>query len=126
MRAAALAAVAVASIGLGPLSAAPRAAPVPVAKSEAQARAIVAACSDRQFEMTAEVIEGGEKRVIHVKLCAKPGEDDATWLKSLRQAAATIKGRSQLPAESRAKIVADLDAEIARIEETPAPAATSN
>lgn len=86
-----------------------------VAGGDAQSKAIIAACSDRRFESTAEVVEKGKKRVTHIKLCAKPGESDATWVKSLEQAAPTIKGSSQLPAERRAKIVADLDAEIARV-----------
>lgn len=115
--------LAIAAVGSGQLAAAPpnKSAPSMVAaKGDAQAKAIVAACSDRRFETTAEVMDGGQKRVTRIKLCAKPGEDDATWLKSLKQAAVTIKGSSQLPAESRAKIVADLDAEIARVQAGPA------
>ncbi len=80
------------------------------------AKAIIAGCGERRFETSAEVMDQGHKRMTKIKLCAKPGEDDATWLKSLRQAALTIKGTEALPQASRTKIVADLDAEIARVE----------
>lgn len=80
------------------------------------ARAVVASCGDRRFETSAEFDQQGRKRVIKIKLCAKPGEDQTTWLKSLRQAATTIKGTESLPPEIRTKIVADFDAEIARVE----------
>jgi hypothetical protein len=87
-----------------------------VVTGDPAARAIVASCGDRRFETSAEVDQQGRKRVIKIKLCAKPGEDQATWVKSLRQAATTIKGTESLPSESRTKIVADIDAEIARID----------
>lgn len=87
-----------------------------VVTGDPAARAIVASCGDRRFETSAEVDQQGRKRLIKIKLCAKPGEDQATWVKSLRQAATTIKGTESLPVESRTKIVADLDAEIARVE----------
>lgn len=87
-----------------------------VVSGDPAARAIVASCGDRRFETSAEVDQQGRKRVIKIKLCAKPGEDQATWVKSLRQAATTIKGTESLPPESRTKIVADIGAEIVRVE----------
>lgn len=88
-----------------------------VVTGDPAAKAIVAGCGEKRFETKAEVDDGaGHKRLTKIKLCAKPGEDDAAWLKSLRSAAATIKDTASLPPASRTKIVADLDAEIARIE----------
>ena len=87
-----------------------------VVSGDPAAKAIIAGCGERRFETSAEVMDQGQKRMTKIKLCAKPGEEDATWLKSLRQAATTIKETAQLPDASRTKIVADLDAEIARIE----------
>jgi hypothetical protein len=87
-----------------------------VVSGDPAAKAIIAGCGERRFETSAEVMDQGHKRMTKIKLCAKPGEDDATWLKSLRQASTTIKGTEALPPASRAKIVADLDAEIARVE----------
>jgi hypothetical protein len=87
-----------------------------VVSGDPAAKAIIAGCGERRFETSAEVMDQGQKRMTKIKLCAKPGEDDAMWVKSLRQAATTIKGTAELPEASRAKIVADLAAEIARIE----------
>ena len=88
-----------------------------VVTGDPAARAIVASCGDRRFETSAEVDQQGRKRrLIKIKLCAKLDEDQATWVKSLRQAATTINGTESLPSESRTKIVADIDAEIARVE----------
>ncbi|MCA1654786.1 MAG: hypothetical protein LC656_11650 [Sphingomonadales bacterium] len=87
-------------------------------EGDAQAKAMVAACSDRKFEATAEIADGAQKRVSKIKLCAKPGEDDAAWLKALEQARAKIGEMDQLAPDSRAKIVADLDAEIARMRDS--------
>ena len=87
-----------------------------VVSGDPAAKAIIAGCGERRFETSAEVMDEGHKRMTKIKLCAKPGEDDAMWVKSLRQAAMTIKGTAELPEASRAKIVADLAAEIARVE----------
>jgi hypothetical protein len=87
-----------------------------VVSGDPAAKAIIAGCGERRFETSAEVMDQGHKRMTKIKLCAKPGEDDAMWLKSLRQASTTIKGTAELPEASRTKIVADLDAEIARVE----------
>jgi len=87
-----------------------------VVTEDPTARAIVASCGNRRFETSAEVGEQGRKRLIKIKLCAKPGADQTTWVRTLRDAASSIKGKESLPAESRTKIVADIDAEIARVE----------
>ena len=75
-----------------------------VVSGDPAAKAIIAGCGDRRFETSAEVMDQGHKRMTKIKLCAKPGEDDAMWVKSLRQAATTIKGTAELPEASRAKI----------------------
>ncbi|MEO7786997.1 MAG: hypothetical protein ABIR77_04135 [Sphingomicrobium sp.] len=81
------------------------------------ARALIANCGARRFETVAQVDNGaGGKRLTKIKLCARPGEDDAAWLKSLRSARATIKGTTTLPQITRTSIIADLDAEIAKVQ----------
>ena len=87
-----------------------------VVSGDPAARAIVAGCGARRFETSAEVLNQGEKRVTRIKLCAKPGEDDAAWLRTLRQAREQIGGASQLAPASRIKLGHDLDAEIAQVE----------
>lgn len=87
-----------------------------IVSGDPAARAIIAGCGARHFETQAEVDDGtGHKRVTKIKLCAKPGEDDAKWLITLRQARARIGGLVQLPPTTRTKLAADFDAEIARV-----------
>lgn len=81
----------------------------------AAAKALVASCGERHFETSAEVGVGDSKRVSRIKLCAKPGEDAAAWLATLRQARSRISNLTQLPPASRTKLAADFDAEIARV-----------
>jgi hypothetical protein len=70
----------------------------------------------RKFESSAEAGDGAkEKRVSKMVICSDPGESDAAWEKTLRNALARIQGNDDLPAEGKAKIMADLNAEIARI-----------
>jgi len=92
------------------------------------AKAIIAGCGDKHFETQAEIDDGaGHKRVTKIKLCAKPGEDDAAWLQTLRQARGQVGKLTQLPPSSRTKLAADFDAEIARVggasSSVPAPSA---
>lgn len=83
---------------------------------DARAKAILAGCGARHFESAVEVMDGGSKRMTRIKLCAKPGENDAAWVRSLQSAATTIKGTTTLPQSSRNQIVADLDAEIIKMQ----------
>jgi hypothetical protein len=87
-----------------------------VGADDPAAKALIAGCGERRFETQAEVDDAsGHKRVTKIKLCAKPGEDDAAWLNSLRSARAQVAQLTQLPPASRTKLAADLDAEIARV-----------
>jgi len=87
-----------------------------VVTGDPAAKAIVAGCGEKRFETQAEVDDGsGHKRVTKIKLCAKPGEDNAAWLKSLRSARGQVAGLTQLPATSRTKLAADFDREITRV-----------
>lgn len=70
----------------------------------------------RKFESSAEAGDGTkEKRVSKMVICSDPGESDAAWKKTLSDALARIQGNDDMPAEGKAKIMADLNAEIARI-----------
>lgn len=98
--------------------------PKTVVTGDSAAKAIVDGCGDRRFETSAEVDDGaGHKRVSKIKLCAKPGEDDAAWLQTLKKARAQIDGLTQLPPESRAKLATDFDTEIARLSSPAEPTA---
>lgn len=75
-------------------------------------------CSARKFETSAVLDRDGAKRITKLKLCSKPGADDLAWIKTLEGAKARIAGIAQLSPESRVKIEAELDAEIARLQGT--------
>ncbi|QNN64255.1 hypothetical protein H9L12_07755 [Sphingomonas rhizophila] len=77
---------------------------------------LVASCGARNFETTAEMNKDGKKRVTKIKLCAKPGESDAAWVATLKDARGKLEKMEDMSPESRTKIAADLNAEIARLE----------
>ncbi|MGI8932187.1 MAG: hypothetical protein ACR2FK_07405 [Sphingomicrobium sp.] len=72
-------------------------------------------CSARKFETSAVLDKDGTKRVTKLKLCSNPGADDSAWIKTLEGAKARVAGIAELSPESRVKIEAELDAEIARL-----------
>ncbi len=76
---------------------------------------LVADCSARKFETSAELDKDGTKRVTKLKLCSVVGADDMAWIKTLEGAKARVAGIPDLSLESRTKIEAELDAEIARL-----------
>lgn len=79
--------------------------------------AIAADCGKgRKFESSSEAGEGAaEKRVSKMVICSDPGESDEAWAKTLRDALARVQGNDELPADGKAKIMADLQSEIARL-----------
>jgi len=78
--------------------------------------AIVADCNARKFETKAEIERNGEKHIVKIKLCAAKDEDAAAWVRTLKDAKAKIASHPEISPDSKAKIVAELDAEIARVE----------
>ena len=80
------------------------------------ARALITNCGERRFETQAEVSDSaGRKRVTRIKLCAKPGENSASWIRTLGSAQARIKSSTTLPPATRTQIVAALQTEIAKV-----------
>jgi hypothetical protein len=78
--------------------------------------AIVADCNARKFETKAEIEKDGGKHIVKIKLCAAKDEDAAAWVKTLRDAKAKIADHPEISQDSKVKITAELDAEIARVE----------
>lgn len=76
---------------------------------------IVADCSARKFETSAELEKDGKKRVTKIKLCSTKSGDDMAWVKTLEDAKTKIGGHPDISAESKAKIEAELTAEISRL-----------
>ena len=83
--------------------------------ASAVADATMANCAGYRFETKAEAGGPGEKQVSQIKLCAGKDESKATWIATLEKAAARVRSDGDMPAAARAKIVADFDAEIARL-----------
>jgi hypothetical protein len=70
----------------------------------------------RKFESSASQGEGTkEKRVSKMVICSDPGESDEAWAKTLRDALARVEANTDMPADGKAKIMADLRSEIAKI-----------
>jgi len=87
-----------------------------VEATDTTSAAIIADCNARKFETSAELDKDGQKRIVKIKLCAAKDEDAAAWIKTLRDAKAKIAGHPEISQDSKAKITAELDTEIARIE----------
>ena len=88
----------------------------PAEPTDDQAAKIVADCSARKFESSIEIDKGGEKRLTRFKLCAVKDSDDASWVRTLKDAKAKIAAHPDISAESKASIASQLDVEIAKFE----------
>ena len=88
-----------------------------VAGGDREVERLAASCSARSFETTAELDKNGQKQRTKIKLCAKDGETDAQWKATLKDALKRLDGMTDLAPESRTKIAADLNAEIARVDQ---------
>lgn len=88
------------------------------AAGEKASRAQIAAdCGQgRKFESSAESGDGAkEKRVSKMVICSDPGESDAEWAKTLRDALVRLQANDDMPDEGKARIIADLQSEIAKL-----------
>jgi hypothetical protein len=85
-----------------------------VQSTDTTVAAIVADCSARKFETSVEIEKDGQKRLTKMKLCAAKEGDQASWVRTLEDAKAKIAAHPDISEESKAKIAAELDAEIAK------------
>jgi hypothetical protein len=83
--------------------------------ADSSAAAIVADCNVRKFETSVEFEQEGKKRLTKLKLCAVKDADDAAWLRTLEDARAKIAAHPEISSDSKTKIAAELDAEIAKL-----------
>jgi hypothetical protein len=83
---------------------------------DSSAAAIVADCNARKFEAQVEIEKNGEKRLTKMKLCGIKNEDDAAWLRTLQDAKAKIAAHPDISDESKMKIAAEIDGEIAKVQ----------
>ena len=69
----------------------------------------------RKFESSSSTGDDKNKNVSKMVICSDPGETDEAWAKTLKDALARVESNNDMPAESKAKIVADLRSEIAKL-----------
>ena len=83
--------------------------------SREQAEKMLAQCSSKRFQTTADFEVDGKMRRTGVTVCAQPGDSDAAWIERLEKAAATAEAQPSLPQSARTKLATDLRNEIARL-----------
>ena len=69
----------------------------------------------RKFESSATTGDEKNKNVNKMVICSDPGESNAEWRKTLSDALARVEGNQDMNPEGKAKIMADLRAELAKI-----------
>ena len=94
-----------------------------ITKEQAEAR--LSECGIRRLDSSADGMIEGRMRRTTIRLCAADTESDADWLAKLEGSAAQVRAQTRLPDEVKQKLLADIEAEIARISTNrPAAAAT--
>jgi len=68
----------------------------------------------RTFSSEVDRTVDGKREVSRIKVCAQGGESPAQWQQALRTTREKVKSDPRLSAESKARIVAELDAAIAK------------
>ena len=72
-------------------------------------------CDAHKFETVVNVMVDGKPHQSKVKLCGTKGQSGAAWVDTLKDAIAKIKANDKMPAETRAQIVAAMDAELQKL-----------
>ena len=85
---------------------------------------LAASCLDHKFETTIQVSgRDGRPRASKVKLCGKPGQSEAEWLVTLKDALEKVVLDPNMAKGAKDQVITALNAEIARLEPAKAPAA---
>jgi hypothetical protein len=92
--------------------------------------ALIESCSAHKFETIVQFTgANGKPRQSKVRLCGAPGQTDAQWAVTLRDAAKKVEANAAMTPEARQQVVAALEAELAKFAAAeaaaPAQAATS-
>lgn len=72
-------------------------------------------CNGHRFETLVDVTVNGQPRKSKVKLCGTPGQTDADWARTLKDAIAKVEANSDMTPAMRGKIVTALNAELAKL-----------
>src|SRR4051812_1623468 len=69
----------------------------------ADAKALIDACNAHRFETIVESEVDGQPHKQKVKLCGKPGQNDADWLATLKDAVDKVAGNDKMSASAKAQ-----------------------
>lgn len=92
-------------------------------KPAAEAQKLVEDCSAHRFETTIKGMRKGKPHESKVKLCGTPGQTDAEWIGTLKDAIAKVTVNPALPPSAKQQIITAVKAEILRLGGVPAAAA---
>lgn len=101
-------------------AAAAPAAAEPPADGPGAAQKLVEDCSAHRFETTIKGMSNGKPRESKVKLCGTPGQTDAQWIATLKDATAKVAANPKMPAGAKQQIITAVNAEIVRLGAVPA------
>lgn len=77
---------------------------------------LAASCLDRKFETTVQVAgRDGQPRASKVKLCGKPGQSDAEWLGTLKDAVEKVVLDPKMSKAVKDQLITAFNGEIARL-----------
>ena len=69
----------------------------------------------RKFESSSNTGDAKKKSVSKIVICSDPGESDEAWAKTLKETLARVESDSNIPAEGKTQIIADLKSELAKL-----------
>lgn len=113
------------ALGAAAAPAAAAAAAEPPADAPAEAKKLVEDCSARRFEATIKGTVAGKPRESKVKLCGTPGQTDAEWIVTLKDAIAKVVANPKMAPGAKQQIITAVNAEIVRLGAAPAAAPAS-
>lgn len=113
------------ALALGAAAQAPAEAPAKIpAEPAPEARKLIEDCSARRFETTIKGMSKGKPRESKVKMCGIPGQTDAEWIATLKDAVAKVAANPAMPPDAKKQIITAVNAEIVRLGAAPTPTET--
>jgi hypothetical protein len=95
------------------------------AEPPAAAKKLIEDCNAHRFETTIKGMSKGKLRESKVKLCGTPGQTDAEWITTLKDAVAKVTANPAMAPSAKQQIITAVNAEIVRLGAIPPAAAPS-
>lgn len=89
------------------------------AEPPADVQKLVQDCSAHRFETTIKGVKQGKPHESKVKLCGTPGQSDAEWIGTLKDAIAKVAANPSMPPSAKQQIIVAVNAEIVRLGAVP-------